>query len=112
MSDRRAPRAGGPAKRPERVGAVLERLLEQSGVAEQVRRQGAVEGWPALVGESIAAVTNARSISEGTLFVEVRSSAWLMELELMKGEILRRVNAGLEGTALERIVFVLGQTER
>jgi hypothetical protein len=35
-----------------------------------------------------------------------------MELELMKGEILRRVNAGLEGTALERIVFVLGQTER
>jgi hypothetical protein len=30
----------------------------------------------------------------------------------MKGEILRRMNAGLEGVTLERIVFVLGQTER
>jgi predicted nucleic acid-binding Zn ribbon protein len=98
--------------RPERVGAVVERLLEANGVAEQVKRQSALEDWDALVGEAIAAVTHARSISEGALFVEVRSSAWLMELELMKGEILRRVNAGLEGVALERIVFVLGQTER
>jgi len=97
---------------PERVGLVVERLLEASGVAEQVRRQSALEVWPALVGEAIAAVTHARSLSEGTLFVEVRSSAWLMELELMKSEILRRMNAGLEGASLDRIVFVLGQTER
>jgi predicted nucleic acid-binding Zn ribbon protein len=103
---------GGASQRPERVDAVLGRFLEASGVAEQVRRHGAIDGWSTLVGASIAQVTKARSISEGTLFVEVRSSAWLMELELMKGEILRRVNAGLEGTALERIVFVLGQTER
>ena len=108
MSD--APRRA--SGRPERVGAMVERFLEEKGVAEQVRRQGALEGWPAFVGEAIAAVTHARSLSEGTLFVEVRSSAWLMELELMKGEILRRVNTGLDATALERIVFVLGQTER
>ena len=105
-------RGGGASKRPERVGVVVERFLEASGVAEPVRRQSALEDWAALVGEAIAGVTRARSISEGPLFVEVRTSAWLMELELMKGEILRRVNAGLEGAALERIVFVLGQTER
>ena len=97
---------------PERVGPVVGRLLEAAGVAEQLRRHGALDRWPELVGDAIARVTHARSLSEGTLFVEVRSSAWLMELELMKGEILRRVNAGLEGAALERIVFVLGQTER
>jgi len=97
---------------PERVGRVVERLLEASGVAEQVRRQSALEVWPALVGEAIAAVTHARSLSEGTLFVEVRSSTWLMELELMKSEILRRMNAGLAGASLDRIVFVLGQTKR
>ena len=100
------------ATKPERVGPMVERLLEASGVAEQVRRQSALEEWPGLVGEAIAAVTHARSLSEGTLFVEVRSSSWMMELELMKGEILRRMNAGREGATLERIVFVLGQTER
>ena len=108
---RGAERRGGKPG-PERVGRVVERFLEASGVADQVRRQSALEAWPALVGEAIAGVTRARSLSEGTLFVEVRSSAWLMELELMKGEILRRVNAGLEGAELERVVFVLGQTER
>jgi predicted nucleic acid-binding Zn ribbon protein len=91
---------------------VVGRFLEASGVAEQVRRHGAIEGWPTLVGEAIAGVTRPRSISEGTLFVEVRSSAWLMELEMVKGEILRRVNAGLDGASIDRIVFVLGQTER
>ena len=94
---------------PERVGRVVERFLQGSGMAEQVRRQGALEAWPVLVGDGIAGVTRARSLSEGTLFVEVRSSAWLMELELMKEEILGRLNAELEGGSLRRIVFVLGQ---
>lgn len=94
---------------PEPVGKLVERFLEGRGVAEQVRRQGVLEAWPALVGEGIARVTHARSISAGALFVEVRSSAWLMELEMMKGEVLRRVNAGRDDARIERIVFVLGE---
>jgi predicted nucleic acid-binding Zn ribbon protein len=94
---------------PEQVGKLVERFLEGRGVAEQVRRQGVLEEWPGLVGDAIAAVTRARSISAGALFVEVRSSPWLMELEMMKGEILRRVNAGREDARIERIVFVLGE---
>ena len=94
--------------RPERVDSVVERFLEGAGVAEQVRRQSVVETWPSLVGEAIAAVTEARSLSVGTLFVEVRSSPWLMELEMMKTDILRRLNAGREDALIERIVFVLG----
>ena len=93
---------------PERVDSVVERFLEGAGVAEQVRRQGVLEAWPCLVGEAIAAVTEARSLSVGTLFVEVRSSSWLMELEMMRAEILRQVNVGREDALIERIVFVLG----
>ena len=94
---------------PEQVGKLIERFLEGRGVAEQVRRQSVLEEWPTLVGEAIAGVTRARSISAGALFVEVRSSPWLMELEMMKGEILRRLNAGREEALIERIVFVMGE---
>ena len=94
---------------PERIGKLVERFLEGSGVAEQVRRQDVLEEWPTLVGDAIAAVTRARSLSTDTLFVEVRSSPWLMELEMRKGEILRRINAGREDALIERIVFVLGE---
>jgi predicted nucleic acid-binding Zn ribbon protein len=94
---------------PERVGELVERFLEGRGVAEQVKRQSVLVDWPAVVGEGIAAVTHARSLSAGALFVEVRSSPWLMELEMMKGEILRRLNAGREEALIERIVFVMGE---
>ena len=93
---------------PERIDSVVERFLEGAGVAEQVRRQSVLEMWPGLVGEAIAAVTKARSLSVGTLFVEVRSSPWLMELEMMKAEILQRLNTGREDALIQRIVFVLG----
>ena len=92
---------------PERIDSVVERFLEGAGVAEQVRRQGVLETWPGLVGEAIAAVTEARSLSVGTLFVGVRSSPWLMELEMMKAEILQRLNTGREDALIERVVFVL-----
>ena len=49
-------------------------------------------------------------MSEATLFVEVRTSAWLMELNIMKGEFLARVNERLGDVPLERIVFVLAET--
>ncbi len=101
--------AARPPKGPERIGGLVERFLEGSGVAEQVKRQSVLEEWSERVGEAIAAVTHARAISEGTLFVEVRSSPWLMELEMMKGDILKRVNVGRDDAAIERIVFVLGE---
>ena len=94
---------------PVRVGVVLDAFLDRTGVKVQLERTSALEEWPSRVGEAIARVTRPRSVSDGTLIVEVRSSAWLMELNMMKGEILRRVNDGREQATLERIVFVLGE---
>ena len=72
-------------------------------------RVDAAEGWEERVGEAIGKVTRARGVSDTTLFVEVKSSAWLMELNLMKDEILSRVNEGRDKGLIERIVFVLAE---
>jgi hypothetical protein len=42
--------------------------------------------------------------------VEVRSSPWLMELNLMKREILTRLNEGRGDAPIEKLVFVLAET--
>lgn len=94
---------------PARVGELLDSFLRTRGMKEQVERQSALAEWPDRVGAKIARVTHARSIAEGTLFVEVRSSAWLMELNMMKGRILERLNRGHEDAPLEKIVFVLSE---
>ena len=77
----------------------------------QVERTAVLEEWPTRVGEAIARVTHARSLSGATLFVEVRSSAWLTELNMMRGTILERLNAGRDEARVERIVFVLAESQ-
>jgi hypothetical protein len=44
-----------------------------------------------------------------TLVVEVRSSPWLMELNLMRGRILAQVNEAHPGADIERLIFVLAE---
>jgi predicted nucleic acid-binding Zn ribbon protein len=96
---------------PVRVDTVLSEILAKHGVQDQVQRMSVLELWPEIVGPQIGKVTRAKGVDDATLFVEVRTSAWLMELNMMKREFLDRVNERLVEVPLERIVFVLAETE-
>ena len=96
-------------KGPEKVGPLLDGFLKRTGLREPILQAEAAEEWAGKVGEGIAKVTRARGVRNGALVVEVRSSAWLMELNLMKGEILRRVNEGRTEGLVEEIVFFLAE---
>lgn len=108
--DREEGRAGPPASgAPRPVGDLVQGFLSEQGLDAEVDRQSVLEEWAEVVGERIASVTRPRSISRGTLFVEVRSSAWLMELNIMKREILEGLNRErAEDRRVDRIVFVQG----
>jgi predicted nucleic acid-binding Zn ribbon protein len=101
----------GGKKGPLRLGDVLSGVLEEHGLRDEVKQASVLEAWPELVGEHVAAVTHAKVVVGGALFVEVRTSAWLTELNMMREEFLRRVNERLPETPLKRIVFVLAETE-
>jgi predicted nucleic acid-binding Zn ribbon protein len=92
------------------VDALLSRVLDQHGVRQTVERVGVLEHWPDIVGERLAAVTRVKGQEKDALFVEVRSSAWLMELSLLRNEVLARVNERLGDVPFQRIVFVLAET--
>lgn len=96
---------------PVKLDAVLSDLLEKHGVRRQVERFSVLELWPDIVGEKLAEVTRAKGVDDATLFVEVRNSAWLMELNMLKGEFLERVNERINEVPLDRIVFVQAETE-
>ena len=96
---------------PVRVDALLEQVLEKHGVRRQVERNRALDLWPEIVGEQLARVTRVRGLDENALFVEVRSSAWLMELSMMKEEFLERVNERVTDVPFQRIVFVQAETQ-
>jgi predicted nucleic acid-binding Zn ribbon protein len=93
------------------VREILDDVFEQAGIRQQISRVGVLSEWNAVVGDRIAGVTRPRSVSGSTLVVEVRSSAWLMELNLMRHEILRRLNAGREEDRIDRLILVLAESQ-
>lgn len=98
----------GPSRKPMRVAEALATYLERSGLAEKVEAATVVPDWAERVGENIAQVTRPLRVSEGVLFVAVQSSAWLTELKMMEGEILKRLNAGRKRGRIKRIHYVQG----
>ncbi|MCY3705799.1 MAG: DUF721 domain-containing protein [Gammaproteobacteria bacterium] len=102
----RAEAAGSTPRGPEKVGDVLERVLRRRGLAREMAYQKLLEDWPRLVGAGLARVTRARSVRNGVLVVEVPSSAWAMELNLRRRQIMARLNAG-RSVRIKRVMFVL-----
>ncbi|MGD8698343.1 MAG: DUF721 domain-containing protein [Gemmatimonadales bacterium] len=92
---------------PERLGPLVEGLLRSRGLSEGVERAAVIADWAGLVGPQIARVANPVGFDRETLFVEVSSSAWLMELRLLERRILGELNAARRRGKFERIVFRL-----
>lgn len=91
---------------PERVGGIVGQLLERMGLTDKVERAAAAADWERIVGPHIARVTGKRTVRGNTLFVEVDGAVWLTELNMMRHEFLRRLNAGRRRGRIERIVFI------
>ena len=98
--------------KPQSVGDVLARFLDRSGLAPRVEAAAVIPEWAERVGPGIAAVTEPLRVSDGTLVVAVRTSAWMMELNMMKGDLMRHLNAGKAAKApgrIEQIIFVMSE---
>jgi predicted nucleic acid-binding Zn ribbon protein len=94
--------------RPDPIADTVARFLKQSGLAKRVEQAEVIPEWPTLVGAQIATVTEPRSITpDGTLFVAVRTNAWMTELSLMEPELLRALNGKPGRARIERIRWQL-----
>src|SRR5262245_11722694 len=92
-------------KAPAQLGEALQAFLQQTEVGQRIEEALVVPQWAERVGPAIAAVTVPMRVTRGTLLVGARSSAWLMELTLMEGEIVSRLNGGRERGKISKIRF-------
>lgn len=84
----------------------MDAMFQRLGIAEKVERASVVADWEDLVGEPIARVARPVRVQGDTLFVEVQSASWRMELSMMRPHLMRKLNAGKRRGRIERIVFV------
>jgi predicted nucleic acid-binding Zn ribbon protein len=91
-------------RKPEKLSDALANFLAESGMAERVEQATVVPEWASLVGEQIASVTEPLMVArDGTLFVAVRTNAWMNELSLMEPQLLAALNAKPGRARVQRI---------
>ncbi len=94
------------AKEPEKIGNVILKTLRRMGFAERLQKQSAVMRWKAIVGDTIAAETEALRIEGSTLVVRVHQAAWRQQLTYLKEGLLAKLQAELGEDSIEDIRFI------
>ena len=92
-------------QQPTQISDALKSLLKKGDLGERIEEAAIVPEWAERVGPQIAAVTVPMRVNHGTLWIGVRSSAWMNELNLMETEILGRLNAGRQRGKISKIRF-------
>ena len=91
-------------RKPESIGNVVGAFLKQAKLDERVEQAQVVPEWESLVGKQIAIVTKPISVTpDGTLFVAVKTNAWMTELSLMEPQLLRALNAKVGRARIRKI---------
>lgn len=91
---------------PRPIGKALDRALPDArpaGLLAEVQ-----SAWPAVAGTALAASANPVSERAGTVTVECESAVWAQELDLLGGDLARRLDAAVSSGRVERLRFVVG----
>jgi hypothetical protein len=92
-----------------RAGDLLDGLLHGWGLDERLKQYRALIVWDEVVGPQIAAHTKPEKIRDGILEVSVDQPVWMQQLQLLKPQLLNKLNARLGDGALRDLFLKRGQ---
>ena len=97
------------ANKPSNVADVLAEVFKRGGMRRGVKRAEAVLLWPQVVGRDVAQFTTARSVQDGTLFVEVPDSETAMHLSFQRQKFLNVYRAKFGIKDVREVRFRVGR---
>jgi predicted nucleic acid-binding Zn ribbon protein len=89
----------------EKAETILEDLIRRFGMEGKLQEARLDRVWPQVVGPAIAAATRPVRVKNGVLLVQVKSSAWVQELNFRRRDILNRLASYLPSVRLRHIDF-------
>jgi predicted nucleic acid-binding Zn ribbon protein len=91
---------------PRSLGKALDQALPDArpaGLLAEVQ-----SAWPAVAGAALAASASPVSERDGIVTVACESAVWAQELELLGGDLVRRLDEAVSGGRVERLRFIVG----
>ena len=70
----------------------LQSITSEHGLTDEMRAHRVIVEWSTMVGPRIAAVAWPEGLNRGVLWVRVKSSPWLHELTLLRGQLLAELH--------------------
>ncbi len=93
------------SKSTQRLGAVLDTLINEQGYRPKFDEAKALDAWKQLAGKSIGAVTTNVYVHSSRLYVELNSSAWRQELHMERQAWCEQLNSKLGKPVIKEIIF-------
>ncbi len=97
---------------PQRVGSILEGVLDQLGLARRMNERDLLADWPKIVGEAAALHVRAVDLRDGELILEADHAAWRQELTLLAPTIIGKFNALHGADTVRSLRFARGPERR
>ena len=97
--------AGPSARDPKPVGTVFSELAKRQGWAADLQKGRVLSHWESVVGDQLAAKTQAVSLVDGELEVRADSTAWATQLRAMERVLLQRIDTLVGHGVVRRIVI-------
>lgn len=89
--------------KPTAITGLVDKVVASTGRATEINGWRVVDAWPEIVGEAIAARSNAVGFAEGVLYVEVEDAAWRQELSMKLGSLLKAIHRYSFGRAVTMV---------
>jgi Dna[CI] antecedent, DciA len=96
----------------QQIGGTIQDLLASLDTGGHFELVRLIRLWPEVVGETIGRRTEVTALKFHTAVVKVSTAMWIQELNLMRPQILSRLNAAMRNDAVRDLRFVLGKMNR
>jgi predicted nucleic acid-binding Zn ribbon protein len=90
---------------PQKLGNVLQEVIDRLGVREKIDEAQVVETWASVAGPQVNSVTESAWMKGDTLIIKISSSAWRQELHMNRRAWKQRLNDAIGREVVEEILF-------
>ena len=92
------------------IGDALDEYFARSGIKKRIDQSQIVNDWKDLVGPRVSSVCSPNAVdTSGTLWVRVKSAAWMQELQMMSPTIIQEL--ARRGRRIKRIRWIAGSVD-
>lgn len=90
---------------PTHIADSLRDLFTDLGHDKKIKQYRVIQHWEEIVGTNISRVASAERVSDGILYIRVKSMSWRTELMFQKQQIMKKIQTFAGNNVIRDIRF-------